>query len=403
MIVFALFICVTVAQTTPQQPANNGNICSNGTYFDINDETGKCNNFDNCLENVTDGFTGCVKCNPGYYRFGGSCRPCNCGYTPQSANICIDEVGCVKCNVNHIMAETTHRDGTILYSCVALPERVTVNSVTEIDLHGPDTRTQCTKWGDRGCVECNSTYYVNGSMCYNDTKCNEWELTNKTTVGSNVYYIGKCKKCYTPATEGTDDSYYLLDGRCVKCDPNCISCEQSTGYCKKCHNGYYPDGPNSRKCYPCDPHCGTMNCTQLNDTSGLAPGSCKQCDDGYYLISNKYCFQKPTNCAQVADNKGCTACDEKLNTHFLVPYDFRGKGHAGFAINKVRIGMCVPHQDACPLENRTATGCTGCSKGYVLDKVTWTGEDGKQHSIGICSGASSLFILALIAFLALLF
>lgn len=406
MIKFFLLICVVFAQNTTTG-------CAAGEYFNINSgEGGECVERKNCKTYSNDTLSGCLTCDTQYFLFREQCILCTCGIKAtgeennktysKNASICVDQIGCVECKENQVMIENKFLDGSVYYSCIDLPSASAdpEKTTSPYELQGKVTRENCIKWGKRGCVECKGTFYVNNSMCYNNTYCSSF---NSTTGGAyNPSTSNNCLNC-TRGSTANDQSYYLLDGVCTPCDERCSDCELTTGHCKNCTGRFYPLDAKSRKCYPCDPHCDIGSCVGLNDPSKLPPGSCKKCDSGYYLLNNKYCMLVPTQCTAYDTNKGCTGCNTTENKYFLVRHDFRGKDSKLFNISGTRIGMCVPHQKSCPEVNRTSTGCKGCSKGYVLDTIKWTGDDGKEYSIGICSGATSVFILMLIALLVLLF
>ena len=302
------------------------------------------------------------------------------------------------------MVETKMNDKSAMYTCTRLTaEKIDKDSktvvYTEYQLHGNDTLLNCLEWKDRGCTKCKSKndegrfFYLNASMCYENEHCTE------------VNSEGTCTNCTQPATQN-DVSYYLLNGVCTQCDGNCTTCDLNTGYCKKCFPGYYPLNDKSKKCYQCDPNCDISYCIQLNDESNLPQGSCTKCrsdasrNETYYLVNNKYCIRMPYGCTEAQTNKGCTKCRDG---YFLVRHDYKGKGNFHYKIDGINLGMCVPHQKACPEVNRTANGCKGCVAGYVVDTIKWTGDDNNAYEIGICSNAVSVMILALIALLVILF
>lgn len=386
MIAFLLFVAVFAQEATDKTVG-----CGENMYFDVNSgEGGKCVELKNCNETHADNLTGCKKCNDGYFNFRGQCHPCSCG---DDAITCTDNLGCPRCAKKHVMEETKNQDGSVMYTCVALPsERVDLNAqgvvYTEYQIHGPDTIAFCKYWGERGCLMCGANitdpdnivyYYVNASMCYENTHCTAADNASDIGLESGNY---RCTNC-TKAEKKGDQSYYLVNGACVECDPNCVDCDVNTGVCKECFPGYYPLDSNSKKCYQCDPQCDIESCIQLGGGEALPPGSCTKCrsnaelNETYYLVANKYCIRMPSGCEEAQSNIGCTKCKDG---YFLVPEHYNGVNNFHYKIAGVRIGMCVPHQQVCPEVNRTATGCIGCNPGYVLDTVKWT-VDGKEYSI----------------------
>lgn len=417
MIAFLLIVAV-IAQdvpTTPTTPTESKG-CGTGMYFNINSgEGGQCELINNCETAEGDNLAGCTKCKAGFFNFRGQCYACNCGNNTDATKIeCKDNLGCPKCGKGFVMVEKRNSDKSVMYTCQELPTVVpdlTQQGIifSEYQIHGKDTHEFCKQWGETGCVRCgvnetvdvNNTmgrhYYLNASMCYQNKYCTNYTLNSAT----GVYTCTGCKQ----AANQNEQSYYLLEGVCTPCDGNCTKCDVNTGVCNECFPGYYPVNNSSKKCYQCDPNCHIEGCVQLNNTAGLKPGQCTKCrsdsarNETYYLVANKYCIRMPAHCEEAETDRGCTKCKAG---YFLVPHHYNGINNFHYKIAGVRLGMCVPHQASCKVNHTTPTGCSACINGYVLDTKKWNHE-GKEYSIGICAGASSVFIVALIALLVLLF
>ena len=123
---------------------------------------------------------------------------------------------------------------------------------------------------------------------------------------------------------------YCLDGyygtTCNgECDPNCIKCDNISGTCYQCKEGYYP---KDKVCYSCPENC-----------DGECPGGiCIKCKKGFYGdICNETCSIYCVN----------NTCDKKDGLCDCINYFWR-ESHCT---------KCINHFDI-------ETKCTECIKHY---------------------------------------
>lgn len=372
---FLLFVAVSAA-----------NICEGHYYYNV--ETDLCDSIsENCAENGNATFYGCVKCTENFYAFRGNC------YEKVGGNdaVYVDEFGATKCPKNYLLVETKV-GGYYRHDCVSL--NIPANEMPDDSEkkyyhdHAATTLESCTQWGTTGCTECNIGFYLREGLCIKDNNCN---ITDATKATKN-----KCTTCNKEDEDGIQ--LYNRDGFCEQCDENCVECDATTGYCIKCFNRYFQMG--GKKCYPCDPNCDMNSCAQKYENG---KPTCTKCVEGYYLVKGQTCMEQPENCTAVADDKGCTACKEGT---YLIPHDYLGVGKFHYNLTGSHIGQCVPKQESCvelykndEWKTSRIGGCKQCKQGFVIDAVKYKGEDNQDYTINVCSGATQMVILAMIAFL----
>lgn len=77
-------------------------------------------------------------------------------------------------------------------------------------------------WGT--CTECNPTYTLKGPDYCTYCRCTDDEIdTGEGCIAKNL---------------GCDEDQYLLDNICTDCGYMCDSCEENTGVCTACAEGY---------------------------------------------------------------------------------------------------------------------------------------------------------------------
>ena len=213
----------------------------------------------------------------------------------------------------------------------------------------------CDKCNDTGCLKCseNTKYGINCSDCPQNCFYDEALPRRKCAQNTGDCYScisgKKGIKCNDNCGEGCNleiTNCDMNDGTCIclegyygktcnnKCDPNCIKCNNITGECYQCKDGYYPD---DKVCYSCPENC-----------DGECPGGiCIKCKTGFYGdICNETCSIYCMN----------NTCDKKDGLCDCINYFWR-ESHCTECINhfdlETKCTKCINHFD---LE----TECTKC-------------------------------------------
>lgn len=224
---------------------------------------------------------------------------------------------------------------------------------------------------DKKCLECADGYFMMSSKCFNcDQSCRTCELEPKMCTGCFKGWElvdgtcsrscdENCASCDSPCTR-CDDGFFLLLGRCDKCDGSCRKCGERPEKCLECFEGLVlvegkcrlPCSPGCAECkYPCpscldgyflkDGECGY--CDNLCATCSKSPSICTSCWPGFILNG-------PT-CRQ-ACKEHCLTCDEPCS-----------KCEDGFFVS---IGECKPCSKSCQTCSELAEICTSCKVGSKL-------------------------------------
>ena len=156
----------------------------------------------------------------------------------------------------------------------------------------------CDKCNNTGCTECSdeTKYGQNCTDC--PSNCYYDKSSHNRKCDQNSGYCYSCisgnrgKKCEQKCSKGcnlTISNCDMNDGTCTckknyygqkcdkKCDENCIKCNNISGICYQCKDGYYPI---EKKCNTCPENC-----------EGECPGGiCIKCKKGFYGdICNETC------------------------------------------------------------------------------------------------------------------
>ena len=92
---------------------------------------------------------------------------------------------------------------------------------------------------------------------------------------------------------------YLKGGVCLKCSFRCLSCQNNTGICTQCEEGYR-NQTDKTDCFQCKvPYCKTC---QKNITT------CDKCMNYYYLNKSK-CERCGDNCMNCTSKTNCLQCE----------------------------------------------------------------------------------------------
>ncbi|XP_046556722.1 cell death abnormality protein 1-like [Haliotis rubra] len=269
-------------------------------------------------------------CSPGNNCLMGTCRVttggiivcehgCKDGFSGKLCNIpCLPNClkcsqrranDCMKCKKRHVgefcenecpisCAEGCYRNGVCRKHCSdshvcgdkCLPRCKQCNFTSGVcqkcDTHytGDNCETDCTnclgKCSSSGCPEgCINGFH--GDKC--DTPCSEncipfcQSKSSATGECSPVcdQHTGRCMNGCKDGFRGQQ----CTDGCSSRCQD--MRCNQTTGHCMKCVNGYYKETCHLR-CYNCK-----------DDVCEMKTGFCFECKDGYYGVD---CKQTCTNC-----------------------------------------------------------------------------------------------------------
>jgi hypothetical protein len=240
---------------------------------------------------------------------------------------------------------------------------------------------------DVGCQKCSN---VNPSSCItclkgytlqSDNTCQSCNAPCQTCSPTNP---SSCFSCYNNA--------FLVNGTCVKCNPNsnCLTCSQNnTAQCLTCPYGYSMNSSNSVCVMGCPNNClacsSSTVCTLC--IGGYAPNSqgvclpclsncrvcsnqanavCVSCGQGFYLNANSVCQACSTFCL-TCTAIGCSQC--------MIGYTL------------TQSFTCAPNCKA-PCATCSSTNnaiCTSCLAGYSYVQSTST-----CSPISTCTGGCSV-------------
>lgn len=193
------------------------------------------------------------------------------------------------------------------------------------------TATSCVKCG-QNCRACSSSNSAVCSSCIVGSY-----LSNSSTC---LPCDRRCITCEMSATNctGCPPGQSSINGVCGGCQPNCISCTNST-VCTACNRGFVVVNGSCRGCASSCSNCSATNITQ-----------CTSCAGGLTLV-NSACVSCPDKC-QSCNNGICTICIPGYNPNTA--------------------GKCVPKcQVSCAtcVDNEPAT-CLSCYSGATLNGTT---------------------------------
>ena len=221
----------------------------------------------------------------------------------------------------------------------------------------------CDKCNEKGCLKCseNTKYGINCIDCPSNCFYDETGLSRKCEQNTGNCYScisgKKGQKCNDNCSKGCNleiSNCDMNDGSCIcldgyygttcngECDPNCIKCDNISGTCYQCKEGYYP---KDKVCYSCPENC-----------DGECPGGiCIKCKKGFYGdICNETCSIYCVN----------NTCDKKDGLCDCINYFWR-ESHCTKCINhfdlETKCTECIKHYD---FESK----CAKCVDFYDIDK-----------------------------------
>ncbi|EAS04000.3 EGF-like domain protein (macronuclear) [Tetrahymena thermophila SB210] len=253
--------------------------CNDGTYYDSStDNCDPCTPANlcqtcssssqclTCLPNASLGPSKQCSCNLGFYLNANQCSPCT--WTTPPAD-CISQ------------AIQLFRDPSNGYSCI-------VGYYLDA--------------GSGLCLKCYQSCITCHGPLQTDCDCHE---TCLTCVGPYPYQCTSCHNNFIALSGGTEgycnqcqSGYFLKDGVCQQCDPNCQECLYSSTYCTFCKNyqtlltnktcgclpGYFDD---TTQCAQNTCHAGD-NCALCSSTN---PSSCITCNtNNNFTLQNGVCI-----------------------------------------------------------------------------------------------------------------
>ena len=249
---------------------DNSNKCENGYFLPSDgDQCQKCSvqNCAKCIGNKMKDF--CIFCLSGFNAIYDndnemiiSCQ--NYNIDEQCSSFDINENKCKVCNEGYFLAfykqnlqkcqkcdieNCEECFGTRLsYVCTTCQKGYYIPQDDE-------SRQSCKACSVKNCKECDGTKLVN--YCY---ECKE----NYTPIKVNNV-ITKCEGCESGSNE------------------KCLTCDNSTGQCASCNEGYYlpSDDTNKEKCQK----CSVENCKICSGT--IAFNTCETCLDNFNLVNGK--------------------------------------------------------------------------------------------------------------------
>lgn len=136
-------------------------------------------------------------------------------------------------------------------------------------------------------------------MCPSGTENNNW---------------GGCEKIEDKLK--CDSWQYKLGSLCYDCGADCLTCEDESGECTKCNDGYVMDSANPTECIvQQDPKPEPVN--PVNPVDPEQPGVC---GDKMYSDSQGNCKKCGQGCLSCSDGSGkCNSCMTAREFGYYVP------------------------------------------------------------------------------------
>ena len=245
------------------------------------------------------------------------------------------------------------------------------------------------------CIKCQENYILIGIRQYYDTlkickSLSSFDLKNCISVDQTDGFCLKCEKGYN-ITKGdkkctnTENCFEMENGECSSCvtdyyldkkQKKCVEIDERKFYnCKISSNGEY--------CSKCEENyflSDDFYCTTTNFCSKTEKSICTKCQEGFYLTRNNQC-SKAKNCLEADPKNGiCIKCEKNfyldINERQCIPYskDENYKNCAKFKYNCFQCaeGYYLAKNYLCSAtQNCTlAAGgeCSECDKGLYLTK-----------------------------------
>ena len=135
--------------------------------------------------------------------------------------------------------------------------------------------------------------------------------------------------CTLSAIQSCSNGYYLLNGVCLQCQNNCMSCSDSVT-CSNCNDGFYLNSsgtcvacpianclncPSTTICSQCSEGYSGDNCEYFCEARcGLCySGVCFVCKEGFYML-NGSCEPSHILCGIGVSYNECSECISDLSS-----------------------------------------------------------------------------------------
>ncbi len=351
------------------------------------------------------------------------CNSCISGFVlDSSTKTCVAcAPGCIACSLNGLSSCTSCFSGFFLNAnsscqpcqspCLACTTSATSCTACPPGQYFSVGQAQCD-FCPKNCFNCtNSSECVTcqpGFVLTPANRCRKCSIKCSNCEPSN---ITKCTSC--------SRGLQLLNGDCVSCPDNCLSC--SNGLCADCKNGYSPNSNGvcvlncklpcitcvdnqPTQCLSCQSGSLLVSSTCQLDTSCNATSSCSYCGQGlnFYLFPNgsgAVCLPCPSiaNCIQcsssntfkcsicrdayyVNEDSGCSNCS--VNCTSCISDTVCLGCIAGFTLlDGFSQGQCLQCRIPCATCQGSTTYCTSCIAGFT--KQSWMCQNDTRISLTI--------------------
>ena len=196
--------------------------------------------------------------------------------------------------------------------------------------------------------------------------------TDSITSSSICGTISKgCAECVNDICLGSDNGYYLEDGKTLPCNSVCATCSQKNK-CETCANGYVTNQSTDIGCSPCLTGCTSCaegyyldnetckNCSN-HCLSCTNASTCQSCETNYFLSTNNYCWNYK------CDSYLCYLTKHDGSVFSLYRYPLGVGALSNFttlAINRCSISYSCSYGASTPMcwftfgSNKTASDCS---------------------------------------------
>ena len=206
------------------------------------------------------------------------------------------------------------------------PKRTPKTGGVTVSLSPPDSPPECDlplcdvcDTSSATCTQCQQNAFLENGQCQ---KCSEHCVTcqgascTKCDVGffpregqcvdcGNITDCVTCSQTAATCIGCKGDNIYLNNGRCVSCKlEGCETCSTDLSKCDACQADHRLD--SNQQCTPC-----ADNCRKCDDTTGV----CSQCSQGFYPKGTD-CEACPTGCSECESESSCSSCESGF---FLQP------------------------------------------------------------------------------------
>ena len=153
----------------------------------------------------------------------------------------------------------------------------------------------------------------------------------------------------------TENGYVVVNGECIECDKDCLTCEEAVDHCTSCYDDYVLDA--SFKCNPpCDVDNGFVSingeCLPCHETCktchGTSSDSCDECVDGLEFVDGECVEPCDLDNGYVRIEGICLPCDESCKTCSDIS---NTDCITCFEPNTIQSGKCVPPNPNCTVDD----------------------------------------------------